>query len=251
MATRILGREYSRSRGFIEIDITYVCNLRCAGCNRSCPQAPTAEMMTIEEIKKFVAESIENSYRWQRIRIVGGEPTMHPQIHQIVEILLNYKKDFSPQTRIMLVTNGVADITKKVISEMPVEVEIDNSEKAVSRDNFFERFNIAPIDEEKWQNAEFTNGCKILKHCGTGLSPYGYYPCAIAASIDRVYGLDLGRKSLPGKDDDMYDLLNTFCRYCGHFRDERPRVINNSYSSSWIKAYEKYRKGKRALKRYV
>ncbi|MDG1550552.1 MAG: glycosyltransferase, partial [Candidatus Poseidoniaceae archaeon] len=34
--TKILGRQFVRSRSKIEIDLTYECNLKCHGCNRSC-----------------------------------------------------------------------------------------------------------------------------------------------------------------------------------------------------------------------
>jgi len=250
LATRLLGREYARSRDLIEIDITYVCNLRCAGCNRSCPQAPTGEMMAVREIEKFIAESIDAQYYWKRIRIVGGEPTLHPQIHRIVEILLDYIRDFSIGTKIMLITNGAAALTKKVISEMPPEVEIVNTQKTPEKDNIFARFNSAPIDDARWRDADFTNGCRIAKDCGTGLTPYGYYPCAPAGAIDRVFGLDIGRKQLPGTDDGMHDILTALCRYCGHFRDERPRLIDSGCSPAWARAYEQYRANKPSLTRY-
>src|SRR5512147_2280038 len=106
--TRVLGCEFERNRDFVEIDVTYVCNLRCPGCNRSCAQAPTAEMMTLTEVEKFTRESIRKDYRWKRIRIVGGEPTLHPQIAEIIKALAGYKHGFSPETRLMLVTNGYA-----------------------------------------------------------------------------------------------------------------------------------------------
>lgn len=249
-ATRWLGREYGRSRDLIEIDITYVCNLHCTDCNRSCPQAPTGEMMTVEEVVRFVTESIAAHYRWKRIRIVGGEPTLHPQVHRIVGILLDYTRDFSPGTKIMLITNGAAALTKRVISEMPPEVEIVNTQKTPGNDNLFERFNSAPIDDARWREADFTNGCRIAKDCGTGLTPYGYYPCALAGSIDRVYGLDIGRKHLPGTDDGMQDIFEALCRYCGHFRDERPRLIESGCSPAWVRAYEQYRENKPRLTRY-
>jgi hypothetical protein len=250
LATRIFGRENARSRDLIEIDITYACNLRCAGCNRSCAQAPTVEMMTLAEIKKFLQESVEKGYRWKLIRIVGGEPTLHPKIHQIMETLVDYKNGYSPDTRIMLATNGFAEVTKEVIAVAPPEIEIDNSRKAPKKENYFVRFNMAPIDDPVFKDAVFTNGCRILKTCGIGLTPYGYYPCAVAGSIDRVLGFDLGRKELPARDDDMLDQLNVLCRYCGHFKHEKLRVIDHIYSPAWTKAYKEYSKAKKILKRY-
>jgi len=79
--TWILGPEYYRNLSMIEIDITYACNLRCYNCNRSCTQAPTVERMTVDQIKKFVEESKASNLQWKRIRILGGEPTLHPDFY--------------------------------------------------------------------------------------------------------------------------------------------------------------------------
>src|SRR5258706_1466502 len=68
-ATRVLGPQYRRSRGYIEIDVTYACNLNCFYCNPSCEQAPTGEHLTVEQIRLFVEESIAAGYRWKRIRL--------------------------------------------------------------------------------------------------------------------------------------------------------------------------------------
>ena len=51
LPTKILGPQFTRSREFIEIDITYDCNLHCLGCNRSCTQAPTNQQMEVENVE--------------------------------------------------------------------------------------------------------------------------------------------------------------------------------------------------------
>src|SRR5262245_29713970 len=84
--TRILGVQYSRALRKIEIDITYACNLSCPNCNRSCAQAPTGERMTVEQIDFFLKESIASGIKWDRIRLVGGEPTLHPHFHNIIQL---------------------------------------------------------------------------------------------------------------------------------------------------------------------
>jgi MoaA/NifB/PqqE/SkfB family radical SAM enzyme len=35
----------------IELDITYECNLKCLGCNRSCTQAPTKESLSLGDVR--------------------------------------------------------------------------------------------------------------------------------------------------------------------------------------------------------
>ena len=86
--TKLFGPQYRRSRKFIEIEITYRCNLRCINCDRSCRQAPTNEQMSVEQIQKFINESVDNNVKWERIRVMGGEPTLHPDIFEILNLLL-------------------------------------------------------------------------------------------------------------------------------------------------------------------
>ncbi len=234
--TKILGPQYKRSIKDIEIDITYDCNLRCFNCNRSCRQAPSKENMSLEQIEKFIKESIDKNIKWRKISLVGGEPCLHPNIFEVINLLLNYKQKFSINTEIYLVTNG---LMKEVLEKIPQSIKVINSAKEISAQDGFESFNIAPIDLKKYKNKDFKNGCRILKDCGMGLNMYGYYPCAVAGGIDRIFGFNSARKHLPEKNDQMFDQLNTFCKLCGHFK--KHDVINSEkMSKSWKEAYLKY-----------
>ncbi|MCA9518065.1 MAG: radical SAM protein, partial [Myxococcales bacterium] len=92
--TGLLGPQYRRSRDMIEIDITYLCNLHCMNCNRSVTQAREAMHMPMEMITRFVDESLATGKRWRRIRVLGGEPTLHPQFEQVVSELVRYKASY-------------------------------------------------------------------------------------------------------------------------------------------------------------
>ncbi len=94
--TRLLGPQYRRSRNRIEIDITYRCNLRCVNCNRSIARAPENLDIQVDKIAKFAEDSLRRSVRWRRIRLLGGEPTLHPQFMQIVELLRSYRATGNP-----------------------------------------------------------------------------------------------------------------------------------------------------------
>jgi hypothetical protein len=62
--------------------------------------------------------------------------------------------------------------------------------------------------------------------------------------------LILGRKELPDDGDDMLDLLNVLCRYCGWFI-RKSRLVNKQVTSkTWQKALDNYKKNKPMLSRY-
>ena len=230
----------------LDIETNTHCNLKCFNCNRSCRQAPTKENMNLEQIEKFIKESIDQNIKWRKISLVGGEPCLHPEILKIIDLLLNYKKKYSTKTKINLVTNG---LIKNILENISQDIIIVNSEKQYSAQDGFESFNIAPIDLKKYQNKDFKNGCKILKDCGIGLNMYGYYPCAVAGGIDRIFAFDNGRKHLPERNDQMFDQLNIFCKLCGHFK--KHDIINKEImSATWKEAYNDHKDGDNKLTKY-
>jgi hypothetical protein len=245
VATGILGPEYVRSRTRIEIDITYLCNLQCVQCNRSLggDQVPTGERMSLEAIDAFIEDSKRRGVPWEWIRLIGGEPTLHPHFMDILNRLLAFRNSHSPKTVIQVSTNGYGKKVNQVLEQIRVlDVHVINSSKTGNDQPTFTRFNIAPADLSEYDDADFSNGCKIIEQCGFGLSPTGYYPCAVAGSIDRVFEFNVGRDRLPDDDDDMTDMLERFCRLCGHFRRTQwDPGFPQGQSQTWRDAYEKAR----------
>lgn len=251
--TRFRGAIRRRSRGRIQLDITYACNLRCFNCNRSCSQAVSNDQMSIAQIKKFIRESIENNTLWERIDITGGEPALHPDIFIISQLLLEYKKDHSPQTLIRLYSNGYGKHVNTILSKIPKGIEVFNTSKKSPSVEFYP-FNVAPKDLPHYKFADYSTGCFTIIHCGIALTPFGYYPCALAGGIDRVLGFDIGRKKLPGADDEMTDQMQILCQYCGKFRVslrvKGTMVKKEILSPSWVKVYNKYKAKKPPMTLY-
>lgn len=236
--TKIFGPQYKRSYRLIEIDITYRCNLKCINCNRSCTQAPSEDEIDVEQIEEFIKQSISRHIKWEQVRLLGGEPTLHSRFFKILRLLLRYKYIHNNDLQIVVATNGYGDYVKEVLENMPEEIEIENTSKSSNKPRFFP-FNLAPEDSYLYNNVDYSNGCQITAKDGIGLTPYGYYQCAIAGSIDRIFNFDIGRKELPSHDDLMIDQLQTFCRLCGHFRLSLP-TKRTKVSNSWKIAYKLY-----------
>lgn len=237
---RRLGPAFTVSRSVVEIDITYRCNLRCANCNRSCTQAPSGIEMPPARIEAFLRESVEAGVSWRRIRLLGGEPTLHPDLLTILERLLDHRRRHNPGLRIVVCTNGRGGRVNAVLGRLPEGVAVKNTFKT-DRQRLFRPFNMAPVDSPWFHFADYAGGCRILEDCGLGLTPSGYYPCAIAGGIDRVFGFGLGRKSLPAEGDRMLDLLGVFCPLCGHFGFSWP-TRRAKVSKTWRRAYAAARK---------
>jgi hypothetical protein len=234
------GPLYQRKCHDIDLDLTYACNLKCFNCERCCGVAPSDDYISIEQIRQFIRESTAMDVRWKAIRILGGEPTLHPEFLPIIEELLVFKKSQCPEVTIEVYSNGFGKKVNDVLTRVSGGVVVFNSAKK-SREQKFQPIYLAPKDYVKYRYADFSCGCFIIRDCGMGLSPYGYYHCPVAASIDRVFGFNIGKKSLPGLADPMRDQMATLCRYCGYFRFYRPIRLNKDLiSESWRQALEKY-----------
>lgn len=246
-----MGPEFTPTSDKIGLDITYLCNLRCAGCHKVIRLASSHESMSVGQVKKFIDESIAQNRRWKLIRILGGEPTLHPEIMEIVKLLITYKREYSPETILRIETNGCGPKVNSILSALPGEIVVNNSRKINSEQLRHEAFFNAPVDRLSYRFTNFSNGCSWPLPCGFTLSPYGYYFCGAAIGIERIFGFDLGRKKLPLLHDEMREQYQVFCKYCGHFlRLSYEKKDPYRMSISWRKAYEKYKKIKPNLHLY-
>lgn len=249
----------------IEIDITYDCDLKCIACNRSCTQVPSKnDNITINQIGGFIEESITMDKKWELINILGGEPTLHPNFLRIVELILNrYINKFSPNTVLQITSNAYSQKAKELLKRLPrsKNIVIDHySFKDSKRIIYFTPFNMAPIDIEVFRDMDFKKGCWVTSYCGIGLNKYGYYPCGVAGSMDRVMGYDIGIKRLEDiTREKLKKLLGRFCRYCGNMVDydvnmgnfiprcEKSAFSTNVVTESWESIYRRYHRKRPTL----
>lgn len=245
--TWIVGHQYTPSPDLIEIDLTYLCNLRCNNCNRSSAQAPEALHLDLSAIQRFVSASVEQQRRWRRVRLLGGEPTLHPQFLKMISALEPLRA-LQPSLVIEVVTNGYGKRVNEALAALPPHVRVENSLKSPDSQLQFAPFNMAPVDRWFHRWVDYRNGCDIPRSCGIGLTPLGYYPCALAGGIDRVAGTGTGRAELPASDDAMRDLMARNCQLCGRFRDGhyipprlRRSLSEQQNSPTWDRIYTRWR----------
>jgi cyclic pyranopterin phosphate synthase len=95
--------QFGRAIEYLRISVTDRCNFRCVYCmpETGMQWLPKSEILSYEEITDVVRQLAPLGLR--RLRITGGEPTIRPQIHELIRMLRAV-----PQiTDISLSTNGV------------------------------------------------------------------------------------------------------------------------------------------------
>jgi hypothetical protein len=220
--------------------------------------------MSIDQLQRFVLESIELGWHWDVITLLGGEPTLHPQFSKLFEVLARYR-EFAPACDFRLYTNGFGPAVNNALACVPPWVRVGNSEKSPTVPPLFSAYNLAPVDFPDDADEDFSRGCSITKICGVGLTRYGYYPCGAGASVDRVFGLDIGIKKLENVTPEaMVNQLKTLCSLCGHFRDfdngflvqiQKPGsqsdwIRESAISPRWAAAYMAYKESPPQLTKY-
>ena len=93
----------------LSVDITDACNLKCNYCNN--PFFPHPRTMMSKEVFEALIEHLKRQ-NVSRIRISGGEPTLHPQFDTMLKEMSHYCKYLS------IITNGQwknKEITEKLL----------------------------------------------------------------------------------------------------------------------------------------
>ncbi len=235
----------------IELDLTTRCSLACYNCCRNIRQAPSSEFMTTDQIQRFVNESIESGWRWRDIKLMGGEPTLHPHFNDVLDVLYSYKQA-NPECKFRLITNGHGERVRRVLSSLPEWVTVVDSNKS-SEEHRFRSGNVAPIDLAKFKGSDYSRGCFLVEYCGMALTRYGYYSCGSGGAVDRVFGLDIGIKSISSLTPAaLKDQMRQLCKYCGFYKYnyKMEMVTTEEISPTWRDAFERYRNQRPELTLY-
>ncbi|MFW6247186.1 MAG: radical SAM protein [bacterium] len=221
----------------IQIEITNYCQIGCGNCDRNCGVVKRQDHMSVNQILKFVVESINQNHFWERIDIIGGEPCYHPNLKEIFDVMKIYKNKY-PKCKVRFSTNGFGPKVNEILKTIPDWVVVRNSNKKSAKQKGFDAYNSAPIDNGEKK----VRYCSIPWRCGLALTRYGYFSCGAGASLCEVFGKNIGVKNLKDFNVDVVKKqLKEICMYCGHSNCKSKHLINgNEISESWRKAIDNY-----------
>ena len=230
----------------VEVHVTEHCNLNCKGCNHFSSIAGE-EYLDPGQFEKDFRRLAELSKTYFTIKILGGEPLLHPRITEFFDIARKY----FPTTPIQVTTNGILltglqenfwqscrrnNITVSV-SQYPIRLNkkaIKASAQAhrvklvFSGSTAEDRMCKIPLDLKGGQNMNRSHRkCPISWGCCVTVRDGRLYTCCFAAHIrffNEYFGQNLviGEKDYidihkAGSKEEIIDFLEKpfpFCRYC-------------------------------------
>jgi len=184
----------------LEISLTYKCNLDCKYCYAK-GLRNNYDYISFNDIKKIIKWLKRQNKN--KIRLIGGEPTIHPQIKEILTYCNKYKINYE------LITNGIYDslLNLYLNSKNTISVQINFDQEQISRNlTLYNKF-IKNIEHLQSRNIPV-----ILKY-------------NIIENLDFMHGINLAKK------------------YRLHINFTPPNLgLNNSYFINWEKVKPKYLK---------
>lgn len=237
--------------GYIEHHIVNHCNLKCAGCSHFSSIAPE----WFEDLADFESDFLELARKTNRniatIRIMGGEPLLHPQVCDFLKIA----RRIFPTSEIQLVTNGTLIMERKeellkvcndngicvCVSDYKLNFSIKDALsgfKLTRVDYKGELYNISLDLSGGQRTQEAFNKCDLHIYRWYYFQNGRMYPCCIGANIhifESVFGVgiknfDEDKISISIKDHSLLEIEHflsnpiPLCRYCN--TDLRPKTYH-------------------------
>lgn len=240
----------------IELEINIACDLSCFACDRM-SDVTTAPNMTVGQVRRFVQESLDLHWNWERIRFLGGEPTLHPQLREIVQAVMEYRK-FNPKCFLQLLSNGRGKLAQHQdwLIERGVDPHVEG--KSPGRvPHWFNNTRIAPVDRDPSVGPLPPCGIFGPRGCGIGLTRHGYFLDGAGAAVARVAGYDIGVMRLRDVTwQAMLEQAKVLCRCCGHWNPDDHLVTRKVSDTGqvtgpfWTAALARYKVKKPVLRIY-
>ncbi len=212
--------------------------------------------MTVEQVNKFIKEIKEKKIHLQRMRILGGEPLLHPKLGEFILALFYELIVPGNLKKIEIVTNGIIDgpealrdiMEDKRIKKAFQKQIIKFKKSSKGKELNFKWILAAPVDLG-YESCI----CTRPYICGINLNMYGYWPEGTCGAIARLFCRnDYSRQSFPKHFSKTWpDIEQDLCKYCGNGCKELKKMKTGPVSESYKKAIGHWTSGRGCdFKRY-
>ena len=176
---------------------TYRCNMACKDCNRFLDilKWPDSDM-SVRNLKKAANIISHSQFKPGRIRFTGGEPLLHPEIREMVNIV---NEQWKPELRLVMFSNGAI----KLKGRLPLRLNSTTPDEKKHRP-----YLISPADLGIESTGGWKTYCHVKKGCGLLYDCYGFSFCVHAGAFGRLLRID------PYKQKPFKEGIEEICRHC-------------------------------------
>lgn len=173
----------------LELNCTFACTLQCKGCNRLCDLGKIHEDMPLSHVEMLIRKFREEDKHCSRIKLVGGEPTVHAQFWETCE-LLSSAVESGHVGKVVVNTNGTTQ--KQFVGKtLPKGVtwKFSPPKRKAHRPYLWSPRDLCLISK---------GPCKMPRVCGVSLDVNGWLPCSAAIAIVAMFDLQHLYRPLDG-----------------------------------------------------
>ena len=247
---------------YIEHHIVDHCNLKCAGCSHFSPLVDEPWLEDINDFKKDFTQLAQMT-EIGTIRLMGGEPLLHPQLPDFISII----RELFPKSSIWIVTNGILlkerkEELLKLCNDLNVGICVSNYNLKFDLRDYLSGFKITRVDSKglmyniSLDLSGAQNPMSAFQKCD--LHRYHYYffqggrffPCCISSNLHYfneyfegvVDAYDLDEISIliyEHSIEEIIQFLNEpidMCKYCNterRMRTHSPFRVSKKEIEEW------------------
>lgn len=181
---------------------TYKCNLACQHCNRQIDLFPWQESeLSVSAVKTAGLIVRGAGLDVLKIRLTGGEPTMHPQMREIVREI---QTTWQP-TQMTVVMSNLTKKSRPNIGEFNARYCHGTHRTKIET---HQPWMISPHDLGIKSQVGVEHDCFIQKGCGRLFDAFGFSFCIFAGAMGRLLRIDPYSNApvLCGRED--------ICKHC-------------------------------------
>ena len=196
----------------IHIDITNACHLRCANCTRHIGHHRQPFFMELDYVEKAI-DSLEGFPG--RVGLMGGEPFLHPQIKEIIEL---FSKKVDRRKRHIWTAGFKYEEFKDLIYEHFDKDYVTYNDHTAPGKHQPLLVAIDDVIENKKIADELINNCWVQEQWSASITPKGGFFCEVAASLDYLLdgpgGMPIEKGWWKKSLSDFQNQIDTNCRRC-------------------------------------
>ena len=239
----------------VQLEITYRCQLRCPRCNRHCNLDGLDYLrdadLTLEQLDRFIGQVRSAGVHLRQLRVLGGEPLLHPLVNDIVVRLVEGLMVAGSADTMVIVTNGLIPVHERLdaaiaeprVGSMLSDGRIDLQVAWPGKEDSFRGVLVSPADMGMpWQE------CSAPRGCGSCFNTYGYWPNGSCGAVARLFDMrEYARFQFPVVFEEAWPRLESeVCRHC--VKGNRVLLHNQSdaVTPSYQEAMARWKSGSRA-----